>query len=83
MAWNIGLRHRVKVGDAIGFEIEDVVPFGIETGEPARIAGIFHPSARTSRWQRQRDPRINAFGIGYDGKSGLSTFEFSWAALGP
>jgi hypothetical protein len=30
--------------DAIEFEIEDVVPFGIETGE-ARIAGIFHPVA--------------------------------------
>src|SRR5918996_1901630 len=38
-----GLRRGVKVGDAVDFEIEDVVPFGIETGEPARIAGIFHP----------------------------------------
>src|ERR671936_559009 len=25
-----GLRHTVKVGDAIDFEIEDIVPFGIE-----------------------------------------------------
>src|ERR671933_1535344 len=40
-----GLRHSVKIGDAVDFEIEDVVPFGIETGEPARIAGIFHPVA--------------------------------------
>ena len=38
-----GLRHSVRIGDAIDFEIEDVVPFGIENGKPARIAGIFHP----------------------------------------
>jgi hypothetical protein len=39
-----GLRHSVRIGDAIDFEIEDVVPFGVETGEPARITGIFHPA---------------------------------------
>ena len=42
-----GLRHSVKVGDAIDFQIEDIVPFGIETGEPARIDGIFHPVGST------------------------------------
>ena len=31
-----GLRHSVRIGDAVDFEIEDVVPFGVETGEPAR-----------------------------------------------
>ena len=39
-----GLRHSVKIGDAIDFEIEDVVPFGVESGEPARLTGIFHPA---------------------------------------
>ena len=29
-----GLRHSVRVGDVIDFEIEDIVPFGIETGQP-------------------------------------------------
>src|ERR671922_1801416 len=33
-----GLRHSVKIGDAVDFEVEDVVPFGVETGEPARLA---------------------------------------------
>ena len=28
----------------VDFEIEDVVPFGIESGEPARLIGIFHPA---------------------------------------
>ena len=34
-----GLRHSVRIGDAIDFEIEDIVPFGVETGEPARHHG--------------------------------------------
>jgi hypothetical protein len=75
-----GLRHSVKVGDAIEFEIEDVVPFGIETGEPARIAGIFHPVASDFTVSKATRSRINAFGIEYEGRSGLSKSEFSWAA---
>jgi hypothetical protein len=75
-----GLRHSVKVGDAIEFEIEDVVPFGIETGEPARIAGIFHPVGSDFTVAKATRSRINAFGIEYEGKSGLSQSEFSWAA---
>ena len=42
-----GLRHSVRIGDAVEFEIEDVVPFGVETGEPARLTGIFHPAGRS------------------------------------
>src|SRR3954467_11474643 len=38
-----GVRPGVRVGDAIDFEIEDIVPFGVETGEPVRFAGMFHP----------------------------------------
>src|SRR5919202_5405542 len=28
-----GLQHSVRIGDAVDFEVEDVVPFGVETGE--------------------------------------------------
>ncbi len=38
-----GLLHSVRVGDTIDFEIEDIVPFGVETGEPVRFHGMFHP----------------------------------------
>jgi len=38
-----GLTHSVKIGEEIDLEIEDVVPFGVESGEPAKITGIFHP----------------------------------------
>jgi hypothetical protein len=75
-----GLRHSVRVGDAIDFEIEDIVPFGVETGEPARLTGIFHPVGSTLTAAEAKRSRINAFGIEYEGKTGLSTSEFSWAA---
>jgi hypothetical protein len=75
-----GLRHSVKIGDAIDFEIEDVVPFGVESGEPARLTGIFHPVASELTISKATRSRINAFGIEYEGKSGFSSSRFSWAA---
>jgi hypothetical protein len=75
-----GLRHSVRIGDAIDFEIEDIVPFGIETGEPVRLVGMFHPVASELTAAEATRSRINAFGIEYEGKTGLSTSEFSWAA---
>ena len=68
-----GLRHSVRVGDAIDFEIEDIVPFGIDTGEPVRFAGMFHPVASDLTMAEAKRSRINAFGIEYEGKTGLST----------
>ena len=75
-----GVRHSVRVGDSIDFEIEDVVPFGIESGEPVRFQGMFHPVASDLTIAEANRSRINAFGIEYEGKAGLSTSEFSWAA---
>jgi hypothetical protein len=75
-----GVRHRVRAGDAIDFEIEDVVPFGVETGQPVRFSGMFHPVASDLTMAEAKSSQINAFGIQYEGKSGLSTSEFSWAA---
>ncbi len=75
-----GLRHSVKIGDVIDFEIEDVVPFGVETGEPVRIVGMFHPVSSEFTIAEAKRSKINAFGIEYEGKTGLSTSQFSWAA---
>src|SRR5207244_1999498 len=36
-----GLSHSIRIGDAVDFEIEDIVPFGIESGEAAKLVGIF------------------------------------------
>jgi hypothetical protein len=75
-----GVRHGVRVADAIDFEIEDIVPFGVETGEPVRFAGMFHPAGSDLTMAEAKRSRINAFGIEYEGKTGLSTSKFSWAA---
>ncbi len=75
-----GVRHSVRVGDVIDFEIEDIVPFGVETGEPVKFSGMFHPVASDLTIAEAKRSRINAFGIEYEGKTGLSTSEFSWAA---
>ena len=75
-----GLRHSVRIGDAVDFEIEDVVPFGVESGEPARLIGIFHPAGSeltiaqgdALEHQRVRD-RVR-------GQVGLLPSQFAWAA---
>jgi hypothetical protein len=75
-----GLRHSIVIGDAVDFEIEDVVPFGIETGEPARLTGIFHPAGSELTVARAMRSKIDAFGISFDGNSAFSRSNFSWAA---
>ncbi len=75
-----GVRHSVRVGTSIDFEIEDIVPFGVETGEPVRFQGMFHPAGSNLTIAEATRSQINAFGIEYEGKTGLSTSEFSWAA---
>jgi hypothetical protein len=75
-----GLRHSVRVGDTIAFDIEDIVPFAVETGEPVRFHGMFHPVGSDLTMAEAKHTRINAFGISYEGKTGLSTSRFSWAA---
>ena len=75
-----GLRHSVRIGDVIDFEIEDIVPFGVETGQPVRFQGMFHPVGSDLTIAEATRSRINAFGIEYEGKTGLSKSDFSWAA---
>ena len=75
-----GLTHSVKIGDAVDFEIEDIVGFGVESGEPARIVGIFHPAGPDLTIAHATRSRIDAFGISYEGKAAFSRSEFAWAA---
>jgi hypothetical protein len=74
-----GLTHSVKIGDSVDFEVEDVVPFGVESGEPARLSGIFHPVGSELTIAKATRSQIDAFGISYEGKSAFS-HEFAWAA---
>jgi len=75
-----GIRHSVKVADSIDFEIQDIVPFGVESGQPVRFDGMFHPVGSDLTIAEATRSRINAFGIEYEGKTGLSKADFSWAA---
>jgi hypothetical protein len=75
-----GRRHSVRIGEVIDFEVEDVVPFGVETGEPVRFSGMFHPVGADLIMAEAKRSRISAYGIEYEGKTGLSKSDFSWAA---
>jgi len=75
-----GLRHAIRIGDAVDFEIEDVVPFGVETGEPAKLTGIFHPAGSELTVARATRSKIDAFGIQYEGNAAFSRSQFAWAA---
>jgi hypothetical protein len=75
-----GLRHSAKIGDAIDFEIEDIVPFGSDTGQPVRLVGMFHPVSSEFNAAEAKRSSISAFGIEYEGKTGISASEFAWAA---
>jgi hypothetical protein len=75
-----GLLHSVRVGDAIDFQIQDIVPFGVESGQPVKFDGMFHPVGSDLTMAEAQHTRINAFGISYEGRTGLSKSEFSWAA---
>jgi len=74
-----GLRHAVKIGDAVDFEIEDIVPFGSETNEPVRLAGLGHPAGTELNVAHATRSRIDAFGISYDANAAFSTSRFAWA----
>jgi hypothetical protein len=75
-----GLRHHVTIGDAVDLEIEDVVPFGVQTGEPVRLTGVFHPIGSELTVARATHSAIDAFGIRYEAKAAFSSSRFSWAA---
>jgi hypothetical protein len=76
-----GGRHRVRIGDGIEVEVEDVVPFGVETGQPAKVTGVFHPANSELTVGRAASSHISAFGIDMqnEGRSAFSA-PFSWAA---
>jgi hypothetical protein len=74
-------RHQVNLGEYGSISIDDVVPFGVETGEPARLTGIFHPAGSELTIGKAGDSRLNVFGLepALAGQSGFST-AFAWSA---
>jgi hypothetical protein len=74
-----GLAHALKIGDNVDIEIEDVVPFGSESGQPAQLTNIFHPAGSTLTISTAKRANVNAFGIEYEGRGGFSKSDFAWA----
>ena len=75
-----GRRHRVKVGDAIDVEIEDIVsPFDPD-GPPPRLTETKHPANSELTPARTLSARVQGLGVDYsgEGKNGFST-PFSWS----
>ena len=62
--------HRIKVGDDGVVEVQQIVPFGKESGEPARLVGIFHPAGYDLTVARATRTTVSPIGreIAYDGR---------------
>jgi hypothetical protein len=75
-----GLRHRVRAGEGIDIEVKDVVPFGVEDGQPAQLTNVFHPAGSTLTIAKSARGKISAFGLEFD-NSGRSAFSapFAWS----
>jgi hypothetical protein len=76
-----GGTHRIKVGDGGEIEVQEIVPFGKEDGQPARLTGIFHPAGTDFAIARATKSNLNVFGMefSYEGRSAFAA-PFSWAA---
>ena len=73
--------HRLTVGDLGQVEVDDVVPFGSESGEPAKLTNVFHPAGSTLTISKATQASgLAAFGLDLQnaGKSGFSG-PFAWS----
>jgi hypothetical protein len=72
--------HRIRLGDGGELEVQELVPFGKENGEPARLTGVFHPAGEDLTIARVTKSRVSAFGMefAFEGGSGFAN-PFSWA----
>jgi hypothetical protein len=75
-----GLVHTLRIGDSVDIEVEDVVPFGSPSGEPVQVTNSAHPAGSTLTVSKPRRASVNAFGIEFEGHSGLSKSDFAWSA---
>jgi hypothetical protein len=71
--------HKLLAGDTLEVEIDDVVPFGVETGRPARLVDVFHPANSELTVGKGRS-RVGVLGLEWsqEGTSGFSA-PFAWS----
>jgi hypothetical protein len=73
--------HGIRLGDGGEVEVQEIVPFGKENGEPARLVGVFHPAGDDLTIAKSTKSQVSAFGADFAhlGKSSFAS-PFSWAA---
>lgn len=76
-----GGRHALTMDGVGALEIDDVVPFGVETGEAVRIEGAFHPAGSTLTIGKAGKSSVSVFGLepALAGQSGFSA-AFAWSS---
>jgi len=75
-------RHTLRVEGMGQASVQDVVPFGVQSGEPARLEGIFHPvGSQLTIAKADEESGVEAFGITFGG-GGKAAFShaFAWSA---
>ena len=75
-------RHRLRIEGHGEASVQDVVPFGVENGQPAQLTGVFHPvGSELTIAKADENSGVAAFGLtfGGGGKSGFS-HRFAWSA---
>lgn len=73
--------HSLRIGDHGEASVDDVVPFGVETGQAAELVGVFHPAGPNLTIAKATERSgVNAFGITFGG-GGKSAFShrFAWS----
>jgi hypothetical protein len=80
MRFDSGDGHQLRLGDLGSIEVDDVVPFGVESGEPVQFTQAFHPAGSTLNVAKAGNSSLSAFGLDLDlaGKSGFSA-DFAWS----
>ena len=73
--------HRISIAGQGEIEVREIVPFGKENGEPARLSGVFHPGGEELTIAQATTSNLSAFGIDFqfEGRSAFAN-PFSWAA---
>ncbi|TWF80176.1 hypothetical protein FHX44_116114 [Pseudonocardia hierapolitana] len=71
--------HRLTAGDAVEVDVDDVVPFGVENGQPVRLVDVFHPAGNELTVAKGRS-RVGVLGLEWnqEATSGFSA-PFSWS----
>src|SRR5450755_2375477 len=80
--WRLGVFIDAAASDEQAEKLGPVFSgsFGVQTGEPARLSGIFHPAGNELTVAHATRSKINAFGIEYEGNAAFSKAQFLWAA---